>query len=117
MKSVVLFASLLASGSVFANDIDPWGFEKEHFRSSMTRAEALADSRAPLVASKGYDDQGRTITGPSALTRAQVEAETREAARLGLIRYGEAMPVLGTATEEDQIKLAGQREIRTARAD
>src|SRR5215831_5512932 len=95
MKTILAFASLFFTcGWVLANDIDPNGFEKEHFLSSMTRAEASASSRAPLVAGKGYDDQSRTIAVPPTLTRAQVGAETREAARLGLIRHGERAPVV-----------------------
>jgi len=116
MKSVVLLASFWAVGSVLANDIDPMGFEKEHFLSSMTRAEATAASKPPLVASKGYDDQGRTIVEPTTLARAKVEAETREAARLGLIRYGEGESVFGNPAREEQIALAGQRATGSARA-
>src|SRR5207249_4354103 len=35
MKKFVLLASLLASTSVFANDVDPASFEKDHFNSSL----------------------------------------------------------------------------------
>jgi hypothetical protein len=104
-----LFASLWASASVLASDVDPMGFEKEHFRGSMTRAEATAASKTPLAVGMRIDDQGRLIVAPSILTRAQVEAETREAARLGLIRYGEGESVLGNPAREEQIALAGQR--------
>jgi len=66
MKQFVLLASLLVSTSVFANDVDPAGFEKEHFNASMTRADALAQAKRALAPSIKIDDQGRAITAPSA---------------------------------------------------
>jgi len=46
---------------------------------------------------------------PPSKTRAQVAAETREAARLGLLRYGVLGPAQPTVEQERQIKLAGMR--------
>ena len=110
MKRVLILASLLVSTSVFANDVDPNGFEKQHFGSSMTRAEFLANAAAAKSApSIRIDDQGRAITSPSVKSRAQVAAETQEAQRLGLLRYGEVAPIEPTAEQEEQINLAGQR--------
>ena len=109
MKTIVAVASLFACGSVLANDIDPMSFEKEHFVSSMTRAEVVAASNPSLAVDMPIDAHGRLIVPPSTLSRAEVEAETREAARLGLIRYGESEPVLGNPAREAQIALAGQR--------
>ena len=111
MKRFVLLASLLASTAVFANDIDPMGFEKEHFSSSMTRADAVARSQAPLVLGNKYDDVGRVASSPSTRTRAEVAAETAQAARFGLLRNGERDLTFGTAEQEEQIRLAGQRAI------
>lgn len=111
MNKLVLLASLLASTTVFAHDVDPNGFEKEHFTGSMSRAEAIAQSKKPFVTSIRIDDQGRAITAPSTRSRAQVAAETREAARLGLMRYGEQSPAQGNAEQEEQIRLAGERAI------
>ena len=51
-------ASLLACGSVLGNDVDPMGFEKEHYLSSMTRAEAVAASKTPLTV--GMDINNRS---------------------------------------------------------
>jgi hypothetical protein len=110
MKELALLASLLVSTSVFANDVDPNGFEQQHFSGSMTRAEAVAQARNPTTLGIKVDDQGRVITTPSTKARAQVAAEQREAARLGLMKYGEVGPV-ATAEQERQIMVAGLRAI------
>jgi hypothetical protein len=109
IMKLVLLASLLVSTSVFANDVDPNGFEKEHFNGTMTRAEAIAQAKTARGPSIRIDDQGRAITAPSTKSRAQVAAEAREAARLGLMKYGEVGPVQTTAEQEQQIALAGLR--------
>ena len=111
MKGLVLLASLLASTAVLANDIDPMGFEKEHFSSTMTRAEAIAQSQAPLALGSKYDDVGRVVSPPSTKARAQVAAEAAQAARFHLIGYGERELAIGTAEQEQQISIAGQRAI------
>ena len=117
MKQYILLASLVVSTSVFANDVDPMGFEKEHFNSSMSREEAVASSKAKSAPSIRIDDQGRAITAPSVLPRAQVAAETREAARMGLIRHGELGPVQATVEQEAQIKHVGLRSIGSAASE
>lgn len=109
MKKIVLLASVLASTAAIAHDVDPFGFEKEHFQSSLSRAEAIERAKIPQAPSIKIDDQGRAITAPSKKTRAQVAAETLEASRLGLITYGERAPAQTTAEQEAQIELAGQR--------
>jgi hypothetical protein len=111
MRELALLASLLVSTSVFANDVDPNGFEQQHFNGSMTRAEALAQARTPTALGIKVDDQGRAITTPSTKARAQVAAEQREAARLGLMKFGEIGAVQATADQERQITVAGLRAI------
>lgn len=103
MKQFVLLASLLACTTAFANDVDPFNFEKEHFSSSMTRDQAIAQSHAPAAAGTDSDGAGRTTSAPSTKTRAQVDAETREAMRFGL--YGDNLS--GTPAQEEQIRAAG----------
>ena len=110
MKPFVLLASLLVSATAFANDVDPFNFEKEHFSSSMTRDEAIARSHAPAEVGLDIDNDGRVVTAQSSMkTRAQVVAEMREASRLGLTAWGGHDARLGTAAQEQQIKLAGER--------
>jgi len=109
MRKFVLLASLLASTSVFANDIDFYGFEKEHFSGTMSRAEVLDRWQQPLVLGNTRDYAGRIISPPSTKTRAQVAAETLEAIHLGLMSYGERGLEPATAEQEERIKVAGQR--------
>jgi hypothetical protein len=120
MKSTLVLAALLVAHSAFANDIDPFGFEKEHFQSAKSRAEVSADLKAAQVAGQlpAYGEGGlRPIDEKSVKTRAQVAAETREAARLGLLRsYGEAGPTQATAEQEHQIELAGLRALEQTTA-
>lgn len=90
MKSVLAFAAaLLVSTAAFAGDVDPNGFEKQHFASSATRAEVVADLKAAQA-------QGQLPTGelgvkfvaePSTKTRAQVASEARNSTH----SYGEVV--------------------------
>ena len=115
MKSILVIAALLVSTSVFANDVDPFGFEKDHFISSKSRAEVVADLKVaeatgqmPVFGEIGVKPVETRSTKP----RAQVAAETREAARLGLLSgYGELGPKQATVEQEQQIKLAGLHAI------
>jgi len=115
MKSILVIAALLVSTSVFANDVDPFGFEKDHFIASKSRAEVVADLKVaeatgqmPVFGEIGVKPVETRSTKP----RAQVAAETREAARLGLLSgYGELGPKQATVEQEQQIKLAGLHAI------
>src|SRR5512134_159357 len=77
MKTVTLLAALLVSSGVFANDIDPNGFEKQHFASSASRAEVIADLK--VAQQQGQLPVGelgvKVIETPSTKSRAQVVAE------------------------------------------
>lgn len=119
VKSAVVLASLLAWAPVRANDVDPFGFEKEHFVTSKARAEVVADLKAaqangelPIPGEIGV----RPADVPSVKTRAQVVAETLEAARLGLLTYGELGPKRATPAQERQIELAGMRAVAPSTA-
>jgi len=119
MKIAVVTLALLASSAVFAgdfnyrNDVDPFGFEKEHFESTKSRAEVKADLK--IAQANGemlrFGELGaKFVDAPSTKTREQVVAETREAARLGLLEgFGELGPKVATAEQERQIELAGVR--------
>jgi len=112
MKRFILFASMLASTSVFAHDVDPFGLEKDHFASSMERADVETQANRPQAQfGIRIDDAGRSITTPSTVLRAQVAAETRAAARLGLLRHDALGPAQATVEQERQIKQAGLRAI------
>jgi hypothetical protein len=93
MKRSYLFAIaiLSASSSVYANDVDflPNGFVSSVIREAQSEASRVTASR----------------------TRAQVVAETREAARLGLLNHGEAGPPEATPEQTHQIEEAGIRAV------
>jgi hypothetical protein len=115
MNRKYLLIALLATAPAFANDVDPFGFEKEHFTSSASRAQVEADlkqaqraGQLPVAGEIGV----KVADAPSHKTRQQVVAETLEARRLGLlVNRGELGPVTPTAEQERQIALAGLRAI------
>jgi len=114
LACISALASILISASAYANDVDPFGFEKEHFISSKSRAEVTADVKAARGAGElpAFGEIGvRVVEAPSVLRREQVEAETREAARLGLITYGEQAPKVATPEQERLIQMAGMRAL------
>jgi hypothetical protein len=109
MRKFVLLAALLATTSVFANDVDPFGFEKEHYSGSMSRGDVMDRWQQPLILGNKFDDVGRVVSPPSTKTRAQVAAETSEAINLGLMSYGERGLEPATPEQEERIKVAGRR--------
>src|SRR5262245_32208976 len=115
MKRILVLAALLTATSAFANDVDPFGLEKEHFQFSKTRAEVAADLKVAQATGQlpVFGEIGvQPVAIASTKSRAQVAAETREASRLGLLSsYGELGPKDATVAQEQQIKLAGERAI------
>jgi len=123
MKRIIILSLVLTSTAVLAeipNDVDPFGFEKEAFISSKSRAEVQADLKVAQATGQMpvFGEIGvRPIPSPSVKTRAQVVAETREAARLGLlVNRGELGPRIATPEEERQIELAGLRVVEQQQA-
>jgi Domain of unknown function (DUF4148) len=94
MKTVITLAALLVSTAAFAGDVDPNGFEKQHFASSISRTEVVADLK--LAQQQGQLPIGelgtKAISEPSTKSRAQVAAEARSSVH----SYGE----LGQASVE-----------------
>lgn len=112
MKRLILAALVVAAAPAFANDVDPFGFEKEAASpSTVTRADVTSAMKQKSVVTMRIDDQGRLITAPSVKSRAQVAAEAAAASRLGLNRFGEMEPLQGTPAQEQAIQVAGQRAI------
>src|SRR5882672_1427730 len=102
------------SAQALADDVDPFGIEKEHFISSKARAEVAADLRAaqaagqvPIPGELGV----KFVDAQSIKPRAQVVAETLEAKRLGLISYGELESKQPTPAQERQIEMAGKQAL------
>ena len=90
-RTVVLATLLIATSAALANDVDPFGFEEEHFQFSKSRAEVVAELKAAQAADQmPVGELGvKPVETKSTRTRAEVAAETRDAARLGLLSgYG-----------------------------
>lgn len=91
MKTLAFAAALLVSGAAFANDVDPNGFEKQHFVSSASRATVAADLK--LAQQQGLlpiGELGVKVVAPmSTKSRAEVAAEARSASH----RYGEVAEI------------------------
>ena len=83
---IAIAASLLAS-TAYANDVDPNGFEKQHFVTSASRADVVADLKA--AQKQGLISVGelgaKVVAEPSSKSRDQVAAEARAAKHV----YGE----------------------------
>jgi len=116
MKRNVFFIALLAVAPVYAADIDltPHGYVSDAMRGANSSAQTRSESRSHTSASETLPGEAgvRFASEPSTKSRAQVAAETREAARLGLLSYyGEAGTVQATPEQERQIRLAGLRAL------
>lgn len=115
MNRKYVLVALLAAAPAFANDVDPFGFEKEHATGAFTRAqvqEELKQARSAGLLPVAGEIGVRVVATPARKSRAQVVAETREARRLGLLDgRGELGPIVPTPAQEHQVQLAGQRAI------
>lgn len=115
MKRNLFFIALLAAAPVYAADIDiaPYGYVSEVMRSAKHPAQAQNESKVTATANEATVGEAgvRFAAEPSTKSRAQVAAETREAARLGLLTRGEADLVQATAEQERQIRAAGLRAL------
>jgi hypothetical protein len=114
-RCIAGFSLLVVATSTFANDVDPFGFEKEHFITSKSRAEVVADIQAAQAAGQMpvFGEIGvRFVDAPSVKLREQVVAETLEARHLGLITYGELPQKEPTPEQARQIELAGLQALQ-----
>lgn len=118
MKRLLISAALLAASPAFAADVDllPYGYVAQAMRATQPQSAAAQAADSPggyrAVGEAGIPD----ISAPSSAPRAQVIAEAREAARLGLLAQGEGEAVPATAQQEERIREAGLRAVgvRTA---
>lgn len=83
----------------------------------IANAGALASGRVdPTVPGPGATaDDMAVVRGDAHLLRAKIHAETVEAARLGLLNFGEGNPPMASAQQEQQIAAAGRRAVEEAR--
>jgi len=112
---VAASAALFSATGAIAQEATP-APEIEHFKSSKTRAEVVAEtvaaSQAGLIARNDADVQRIAGMGFQPYkSRTQVAAETLEAKRLGLIAYGEMSMPVATPAQLESIRVAGERAL------
>jgi hypothetical protein len=73
------------------------------------RAEAVAAKKAGNISHGEATFHGVTAAQLGPISRAQVQAEAREALRLGLVQFGEGPGRVATAQEAEAVKMAGLR--------
>lgn len=108
MKRSFLVLALLASSSAFANDVDPFGFEKQVFVSSKSFAEVRAETLAALK--NGEIQYGETgvlqIAEPTtSKSRQEVRQELAVARANGETSYGEAYDPLRAAHQAQSAQI------------
>ncbi|HEU0200243.1 MAG TPA: DUF4148 domain-containing protein [Burkholderiaceae bacterium] len=118
MKRTLIFAALLAASSApaLASELNSFDLEPIKVHSTKSRAEVQAELKAAQAAGQiSFGEAGMPFdAGQSIRTRAQVVAETHEAARLGLLNpNGEAGSAYASAAQEEQIRVAGLRALET----
>lgn len=102
MKRTFVLLALLASSSVFANDVDPFGFEKQTFVGGKSFSEVRAET---LAAAKNgeiqYGEVGvvKAVEPSFAKSRQQVKAELAVARANGETNYGETYDPLHAAIQ------------------
>ena len=85
--------------------------------STLTRSDVRAAIDAAKLNTQPAGEASYTVVAAStssALKRIQVQAEGREAMRLGLMSGGEGGARAATPAEAEQIRLAGQRAVEAA---
>ena len=107
-------AGLLATlcGVAIAHEAEQWW---EHIPSTRTRAEVRAEleaaQRAGTTTTRYEAQYALQPKSDGGLRRAQVQAEAREAVRLGLTTAYAVHPRQATASELEQIRQAGLRAV------
>lgn len=107
-RKLLFVVGLFAASSAFADDVDlvPNGYVSAAIRA------AQSDSAGRVAAAAASTDAGAQPSRlSSAKSRAQIVAETREAARLGLLNVGERGTVDITPEQLRQIEQAGLRAV------
>ena len=115
MNKTFRFASLGIAlafcGAAFAQEGVQWTPPPSTKDRAEVRAELEAARRDGTQPRSEDSYTVKAASGGSAVTRAQVMAEAREAMRLGLIPFHDAGPRQATAAELEQIRQAGLRAV------
>lgn len=109
IAAATAFVALIGAGSAFAIEATQ-DFPAEQIQSTQSRDEVKRErDSAP-----SHGEASPAPEAHSALTRAQVLAETREAQRLGLAgASNEGEQRIATAAESEAIRSAGLRAVQT----
>ena len=109
--ATALFVSFAGTGAAFAQEATQ-DFPAPQWKSSVTRAEVIATLKAtPADAAASYGEASVAPKAASSLSRVQVQAETREALRLGVIGSDEGTVRVATPAQLEQIRAAGLRTL------
>jgi Domain of unknown function (DUF4148) len=92
MNRKVLFALMFAASSVYANDIDPNGFDKQPFASTKSRVDVAAEGAQAMRLGEIPRGEADAPTAPTHSTkvRSEVKADVVLARARGELIYGEA---------------------------
>ena len=108
--ATALVLSFAGTGAAFAQEATQ-DFPVPQWKSSITRAEVIATLKAVPAAQASYGEASTAPKAASTLSRAQVQAETREALRLGVIGSDEGAVRVATPAQAEQIRAAGLRAL------
>jgi len=112
--ATALFVSFAGAGSAFAQEATQ-DFQPASMLSSKSRAEVRAElqqaQRAGTLETRNYAEASAAPVAASSLTREQVVAEAREAARLGATDANEAEVRVATPAQQQMIRAAGIRAL------
>lgn len=108
--ATALVLSFAGTGAAFAQE-GTQDFPVPQWKSSITRAEVIATLKAAPAAQMSYGEASTAPKAASSLSRAQVQAETREALRLGVIGSDEGAVRVATPAQAEQIRAAGLRAL------
>ena len=110
-STLIAAAAAFAAAGAFAQEATPDTWTKIITSADVqtVRAEAVASHKAGNISYGEATRHGVTAAQTSPLSRAQVQAEAREAQRLGLLQFGEGPARLASTQELESIKLAGLR--------
>ncbi|MGD9832471.1 MAG: DUF4148 domain-containing protein [Piscinibacter sp.] len=106
--ATALVVSFAGTGAAFAQEATQ-DFPVPQWKSSITRAEVIATLKAAPAAQASYGEASTAPKAASTLSRTQVQAETREALRLGAIGSDEGMVRVATPAQAEQIRAEGLR--------
>jgi hypothetical protein len=110
--ATALVLSFAGAGAAFAQEgTQDFPAPKYQAPAKLTRSEVIATLKAAPAAEATANEASPAPQAVSTLSRAQVQAEAREALRLGLVGSDDGMVRVATPAQLEQIRAAGLRAI------